>query len=253
MLSKKSEQFIVELRMFLFSKGKNDADIISIIEELEDHLLQAEADGKSMESIVGNSPKAYMKSIGESMPLDFCELAGLIPMTILLIAAYISLPFTILGQFALSPIILVVVVIGSILGFGLFGFFLVKGIPKLLHSTWKTFFGISIINVVVTSGMVLGFLWWDKQGFKPTFVATSFQNKMILVVCIAIFIISAIYMKSWINIIIPAFVAFTAIINILVVDTDIKESTIITIYIGLFLFIGIIYFFFRKSKKSSIA
>ena len=249
MLSKKSERFLVELRMYLISKGKVDEDMNSVIEELEDHLLQAEADGKSIETIVGNSPKAYMKSIGESMPLDLRQLTALAPMTILLIAAYFSLPYAILGQFALSPIILVVFVIAAILGIGMFAFFLFKGMPKFFHSTWKTFFLISIINIVVTSGMVLGIFWWNKQGFKPTFVATSFQNKMILIVCIAIFIISAIYMKTWINIIIPAFIAFTAIINLLVVNTDIQESIIIAIYAGLFILVALIYFMFRKSMK----
>lgn len=250
MLSKKSEQFLVELRMYLISKGKNDAEMMSVIEELEDHLLQAEADGKSIETIVGYSPKAYMKSIGESMPLDFRQLIALIPMTILLIAAYFTLPYAILREFALSPIILVVVVIGAILGFGIFSFFLFKGMPKVFQSTWKTYFSISIVNVVVTSGFVLGIFWLNKQGFEPTFVATPFQNTLILIVCILIFIISAIYMKTWINIIVPIFIAFLSVTGHFVLNGNITEFTFVAIYVGLFLLVALIYFIFRKSKKS---
>jgi uncharacterized membrane-anchored protein len=59
MLSNKSERFLVELRMHLMSKGKNDNEINEITEELEDHLLQAEAEGKDVTHIVGESPKEY--------------------------------------------------------------------------------------------------------------------------------------------------------------------------------------------------
>lgn len=252
MLSKKSEQFLVELKMYLFSKGKNDEEILSVIEELEDHLLQAEADGKSMKSIVGNSPKAYMKSIGKSMPLDFRELVGLIPMTIILIASYFSFPYAISGQFTLSPFILIVFIIGAILGFGTLALFVFKGMPKLFHLTWKTFLFTSIINVIVTSGFVLGYYWWNKQGFQPTFVATPFQNTLILIVCILFFIISAIYMKTWINIIIPSFIAFFSVTGDFVLNGIIKESTFVIIYVCLFLLAALIYFIFKKSKKEII-
>ena len=253
MLSKKSEQFLVELRMYLISKGKNDAEMISVIEELEDHLLQAEADGKSIETIVGNSPKAYMKSIGESMRLDFRQLARLFPMAIILIAAYITLPYAIWGDFALSPAILFFIFIGSFLGLGMFGLFMFKGAPKLFHSKWKFYLIYSLTYSFVTGGMILAFLWWNKQEFEPTFVATPFQNILIIIACIAIFILSAIYMKTWINIIAPTFIAFLSVTSHFVLNGNIKESTFIAIYVGLFLLTAIIYFIFRKSKKNIAA
>ena len=67
MVSKQAEQFLVELRMYLISKGKNDQEINEITEELEVHLMEAEAAGKDVSHIIGDSPKNYMKSIGESM------------------------------------------------------------------------------------------------------------------------------------------------------------------------------------------
>ena len=82
MLSKQADQFMIELRMYLMSKGKNDKEIIEVIDELNDHLLQAEAEGKSIKDITGESPRAYMKSIGQEMGFDarqFLSLAPLLP------------------------------------------------------------------------------------------------------------------------------------------------------------------------------
>jgi uncharacterized membrane-anchored protein len=45
MVPKKAEQFLVELRFYLMSKGKNDQEINEITEELEVHLMEAEAEG----------------------------------------------------------------------------------------------------------------------------------------------------------------------------------------------------------------
>lgn len=81
MLSNKSEEFIIELRMYLMSKGKNDDEIKEVTQELEDHLQQAEAEGKSVEHITGESPREYMKSIGKEMGFDFRQIATLAPMT----------------------------------------------------------------------------------------------------------------------------------------------------------------------------
>ena len=42
-LSDKSRKFIDDLRLYLFSSGKNDQEIREIAEELEDHLMKQNA------------------------------------------------------------------------------------------------------------------------------------------------------------------------------------------------------------------
>lgn len=69
-LSKKSQEFLENLRIYLFSSGKNSKEIEDIIDELESHLLEAEEDGKSIEKIIGNSPKEYMEKISSEMDID---------------------------------------------------------------------------------------------------------------------------------------------------------------------------------------
>ena len=79
-LSDKSRKFVDDLRLYLFSSGKNDQEIREIAEELEDHLHEAERNGKSIEQIVGASPKEYMVSISSEMNIDYRALAKYIPL-----------------------------------------------------------------------------------------------------------------------------------------------------------------------------
>lgn len=70
MLSKKSEQFLDNLRTYLLATGKNEKEAVEIVEELRTHLMEAEAEGKSIEKIIGQSPKEYMESISKELEFD---------------------------------------------------------------------------------------------------------------------------------------------------------------------------------------
>ncbi len=59
-----------ELRVYLFSSGKKEDEIDEIVEELEVHLLEAEEQGKPIEKVVGDSPKAYMEQLSSVMDID---------------------------------------------------------------------------------------------------------------------------------------------------------------------------------------
>ncbi|WP_051239761.1 HAAS domain-containing protein [Pontibacillus halophilus] len=74
-LSKESQDFIENLRLYLISSGKNEQDAEEIIEELHDHLHEAEQHGRSVDHIIGQSPKSYMKEIAGEMSLDHKQLA----------------------------------------------------------------------------------------------------------------------------------------------------------------------------------
>jgi len=56
-LSKKSQDFLENLRVYLFSSGKQWDEIEDIVNELEIYLFEAEKNGNSIEKIIGNSPK----------------------------------------------------------------------------------------------------------------------------------------------------------------------------------------------------
>lgn len=70
-LSIKSKTFLEDLRVYLFSCGKNSDEIDGIVGELEVHLMEAEKKGKSIDNIIGQSPKEYMNQLSNEMSTDF--------------------------------------------------------------------------------------------------------------------------------------------------------------------------------------
>ncbi|TSB45663.1 DUF1129 family protein [Alkalicoccobacillus porphyridii] len=69
-LSKESQTFLENLRLYLFSSGKQSDEIESIIDELTDHLHEAEKAGKPISKVVGHSPREYMESLSNEMKID---------------------------------------------------------------------------------------------------------------------------------------------------------------------------------------
>ncbi|PQD94449.1 hypothetical protein CYL18_14655 [Pradoshia eiseniae] len=70
-LSNKSKEFLQDLRLYLFSSGKNSEEIEEIADELEVHLSEAEKNGKSIDKIIGKSPKEYMEMVSKEMLIDY--------------------------------------------------------------------------------------------------------------------------------------------------------------------------------------
>ncbi|MDF2040254.1 DUF1129 family protein [Cytobacillus oceanisediminis] len=250
MVSKESEQFLTELRFYLMSKGKNDDEINEITEELEVHLMEAEADGKDVSYIIGDSPKQYMKSIGESMSTDYRQLAGLVPMMILLLGAYVSVGPAIEGNFSLSKGMLWIAIIAGSIAVGAYSLLIFRVLPKFLHSKWSAVLLLGA-GVAVTGLMVMILLWNQKQGFEPIFTATPFQNNVIVAVCAVIFIVSAIYTKTWFTIIIPLFLSVGPIANRFIPQDVNEDPTYILYTLIAFVIIAafMIFIFMAKRKK----
>ncbi|WLR59283.1 HAAS domain-containing protein [Guptibacillus hwajinpoensis] len=66
-MTKESEKFIQDMRVYLITKGVDEKEIDSFLMEAEDHLVEAEKDGKTANDIFGKSPKAYAKELIDSM------------------------------------------------------------------------------------------------------------------------------------------------------------------------------------------
>ncbi|WLR54705.1 DUF1129 family protein [Mesobacillus subterraneus] len=253
MVSKRAEQFLVELRMYLISKGKNDKEINEITEELEVHLMEAEAEGKDVSHIIGYSPKNYMKSIGESMKTDYRELAGLVPLMILLISAYLSIGPAIEGTFSVSRGTIWFALIITTVSFLGYGLFLFKIMPRFFQSRWGYVF-IFCTSLIVTGLMVVFMFWYRAQNFEAVFVATPVQNNLIIILCAVIFIGAALYTKTWFTILIPLFLSMGPIATRLLPEETNNDPLYITITILVFLLasavaIGIFIFQSKKDQK----
>lgn len=70
-LSTESTRFLDDLKIYLLASGKNEQATQDIVSELEDHLRDAETDGKSVKSITGDSPAAYIQSISNELAFDW--------------------------------------------------------------------------------------------------------------------------------------------------------------------------------------
>ncbi|MCT4780710.1 MULTISPECIES: HAAS domain-containing protein [Exiguobacterium] len=72
-LSDESRRFLEDLKVYLLASGKNEKATQDIVTELENHLQEAESDGKSVAAITGDSPAAYIQSIATEMTTDYHE------------------------------------------------------------------------------------------------------------------------------------------------------------------------------------
>ncbi|MGF3067250.1 HAAS domain-containing protein [Facklamia sp. P13064] len=101
-LSKQSKEFLENLTVYLVSKGKETNEIEEIVSELEDHLIQAEGQGKPIEHIIGSSPKDYMRSIANEMLVDHRSAIKNIIGIMVASYSFIILPNLMRGEFSFS-------------------------------------------------------------------------------------------------------------------------------------------------------
>ncbi|MEZ2716496.1 DUF1129 family protein [Niallia circulans] len=104
-LSKEAETFVENLYLYLLTTGKKEKEIKEIVEELTDHLQEAEANGKNISEITGDSPKAYMESLAKEMQTDLIEWGKLLPHVFISLIAYTLIGKVILGENQISLLV----------------------------------------------------------------------------------------------------------------------------------------------------
>ncbi|MGM0898337.1 MAG: DUF1129 family protein [Bacillota bacterium] len=249
MLSAKSEQFLIELRMYLMQRGKSDEDINGIVDELESHLIESEQNGRSVESIVGKDPEQYMKSINESLPVATRELLVLIPATILVILAYLAVVPALSGTFSLSHNVLLWGAVPVLVTLAIYALVLTKGLPKLHESPVKMALLILGVNLLTIGLWVLLYVWLGKQADTSYFVATAAQNYLIAAICIVIFIVYALYTKSWITIIVAAIISIGPIAGRWI-PQDVNENPVYIVVAAVLSFAVVAFLLWRLFRQS---
>src|SRR5690625_5036172 len=166
-LSRESKKFLEDLRVYLFSSGKNEEEIDSIIEELEVHLLEAEKQGKSIDKIIGQSPKEYMEQLSKEMDVDYLAWLKYIPIIIIGAFSFNIIDDMIKGELAYSLLeIFGHIFIVGIYMFTVFKVFkyisannvsrMMKGIMFVIISTLPVglFFGLIYLNRAVETPII---------------------------------------------------------------------------------------------------
>src|SRR5690606_40909499 len=107
MLSKKSTNFIENLRLYLLTSGKKEKEVDELIEELTAHLIESEKQGKSIHQIIEGTPEEYMQSLKNEMDTDFTMLFKYITIFIIGMLAYFFLGLAISGDFEIYLILII--------------------------------------------------------------------------------------------------------------------------------------------------
>lgn len=252
MLSAKSEQFLLELRMYLIRHAKSDEDVNRTVKDLEVRLVEAEQNGESLESIIGHNPTQYITDIGKSLPMDKKELLILIPFSILVILAYLSYLPAVEGNFRLSQSFLVGGAVIMPLTLGLYAVIVLKELPKFFRSPGKLGLFMMGLSVLVTGIWVVFYFWMRQQADFSYYIATTAQNFGIAAMCIAIFILYTLYTKSWLTLIVAGVMTIAPIGEKLIPKHINEDPLYITLtFIGMLVVGGVLIYYLIKKKKEN--
>lgn len=239
-LSGQSKTFIENLRVYLFSSGKNSDEIEDIIDELENHLSQAEKRGKPIEKIIGNSPKDYMEMISNEMVIDYRTWFKYI--LLIIIGAF---SITIIGDLlegALSYSILEI--IGYIVITAIFIYAVLKGfkyISTIKQSLWKQM-GILFPIVMLPGVLFFSLIFLNRAVDTPIIHFGNTISIMIGIITILFIIGMSIWAKTWILIVVVTFITLPSYLlnqTSLAYETQlILESVIMFGGIGIYLWIS---------------
>lgn len=67
MVSKETRHILLELQLYLISKGKNQDEIDELMDELTTHAVEAEKDGKTGEDVFGGDPRSYADELSKEL------------------------------------------------------------------------------------------------------------------------------------------------------------------------------------------
>ncbi|CAG9620638.1 HAAS domain-containing protein [Sutcliffiella rhizosphaerae] len=200
-LSKKSHTFIENLRVYLFSSGKKTKEINEITDELEVHLYEAEKENKSVEHIIGNSPKKYMEQISKEMSFDVRGWAKYVPIIILGAFSGIVLKDIVFGGFQYSLVELIgYPLVCVILLLAFMGTF--KYVASDTFSKSKEFFLLGMVSLLsVTLFLALAFL--PNLIDSPIILLGYYGNLIVASLAVSFLIGISIWSKTLISIVLP--------------------------------------------------
>lgn len=246
-LSRKSQEFLENLSIYLFSSRKNPDEIEEIVNELEVHLIEAEKKGKSIENIIGKSPKEYMEMISNEMLIDYRTWFKYI--CILILGSFAFSVFIDLWEGPLSYSILKI--IGHIAITGLFLTAIFIGF-KYISTRSRSLIvqGIVLASIVISNLLLfIGLIYLNRAIDTPT-VHFGQTGSFIVGIIAALMVIGiSVWAKTWILIVIMTLLILP---DYLLGLTSLQEEmqniiSILMTYGGLALYILLT---FKQEKKN---
>lgn len=201
-LSKESQAFLENLRIYLFASNKKEEQVSELLEELEDHLYEAEQNGKSVVHIIGKSPKAYMREIEAEVEKDGHFWLIFVPLIMLNAFAYLIMNKAIADDRSYSLLALIgnpiVFIVTILLLFSLYRFTAANKVSKKVTITLYILMGIA------PTVMFMGIMLTDLFIETPAITISPLMNTVVIIAACFVFIAAAAYWKAWISVIVPA-------------------------------------------------
>ncbi|WP_404430346.1 HAAS domain-containing protein [Sutcliffiella horikoshii] len=202
-LSKKSQTFIKNLRIYLFSCGKKTNEIDEITDELEVHLYEAEKENKSVEHIIGSSPKEYMEQISGEMSFDVRGWAKYVPIIILGAFSGIVLKDIVFGGFQYSlveligyPLVCILLLLAYMWTF--------RHISSNNFAKSKEFFFFGLASFL-SMALFLGLMFLPNYIESPIIMLGYYGNLIVASMAISFLIGISIWSKTIVSIVLPIF------------------------------------------------
>ena len=247
-LSKESEQFLSNLRVYLMTSGKKEEEILRVIEKVEHQLLEAEQEGKSIQSIIGNSPEVYMKAIGKEMKTD---MKGTVFVCLSIIAGAFSIaifPDIVRGELAFSSFRLVGMISVFLLFVAIF-VLIVKNLSKQNAPDIKAIAYI-FITICLLSVLFVSVFWLDDHIKTPIWTIEAPFVYIIGIVITAILIGLSWWTKTWIMLMVVVIVTIPELLqNIFLFSDEINLYMTLALFISFQ--IGIVFIMRQSNKKTS--
>ncbi|WHY86856.1 hypothetical protein QNH39_02980 [Neobacillus novalis] len=205
-LSKKSQTFLENLRLYLFSNGKDEKEINAIVEELEDHLMEAEARGKTVDHIVGESPKQYMMQLSNEMTTDTKTWVKFIILILFGALSYSILTNAVNGQLSYSLLeILGSIMISLIFIIAIRSLF--KSVAANSLSKAKEFTLFYVVGLLPIA-LFVGLFYFNRLIETPIFHFGSIGTILAVVLTLGFLIGMSLWTKTWVMLIILALLVF---------------------------------------------
>ncbi|ASF41261.1 hypothetical protein CEH05_19665 [Halobacillus halophilus] len=245
-LSKESKDFIGRLQLYLMASGKKEKEIEEITEELEDHLLEAERRGKSVQDVVGQSPKEYMEQFSREMILDKRMIFKFIPAICIGALAYLLMGEILDGGVEISILEIIGYPVIFLIIIGLLSFFL-RYISSHQLARWKEWM-IYAVAGIIPMGSFGALIVLNNYFNTPAVEFGKIGNILAFLVAAAVFVGIAVWSKLWLPIIIPILLFVP---EYLIGLTGLSASTQLTLT-SIFILAGpLIYFIIVYKKEHS--
>ncbi|MFF2881373.1 DUF1129 domain-containing protein [Bacillus toyonensis] len=210
-VSKEGEEFLIDTKVYLITKGIKEEDVDAFLEDAELHLIEGEKKGKTVSDIFGDSPKEYAEELVKEMEKDKSGSIKIILGMIIGIGGYWLLTNILFGspnhEFTLTnvqligyPIVLMITIVGIIFAFKMSSF----------KSKIKEF---SIIYVAALLPILLLVLlmFMNKWYGTPVLQLTTIQSYILAGIVLLVLLIGEAYILGWIGmlvVIIPLLIIF---------------------------------------------